>query len=72
MGTVFDRLVLPDFGGFICGCRCAGLAAWTWPLMIVGVNSIAIYCMSMLLKPWVAATWKIHLGPRFSSVGSAQ
>lgn len=37
--------------------------AWTWPLMIVGVNSIAIYCMGQLLKPWTARTLQTHLGP---------
>lgn len=41
-----------------------GWRGWTWPLVVVGVNSIAIYCMSMLLKPWVISTVKIHLGPR--------
>ncbi len=41
----------------------AGFRRWTWPLMIVGVNSIAIYCMGQLLKPWTARTLKIHLGP---------
>jgi predicted acyltransferase len=35
---------------------------WTFPLVVVGVNSIAIYCMSMLLKAWTARTLKTHLG----------
>lgn len=26
------------------------------------MNSIAIYCMEMLLKPWMAKTLKTHLG----------
>jgi predicted acyltransferase len=26
------------------------------------MNSIAIYCMAQLLKPWVATTLRIHLG----------
>ena len=26
---------------------------WTYPLVVVGANSIAVYCISMMLKPWV-------------------
>jgi predicted acyltransferase len=32
------------------------------PFVVVGVNSMAIYCMSMLLKPWVAQTFERHFG----------
>jgi predicted acyltransferase len=35
---------------------------WTFPLVVVGVNSIAIYCMSMMLKPWTARTLETHFG----------
>jgi predicted acyltransferase len=35
---------------------------WTFPLVVVGMNSIAIYVMSMLLKPWAARTLRTHLG----------
>lgn len=40
-----------------------GRRRWAFPLVVVGMNSIAMYSMSMLLKPWVARTWQIHLGP---------
>ncbi len=33
------------------------------PLVVVGMNSIAVYCMSQLLKPWVRDTLKCHFGP---------
>lgn len=36
---------------------------WSFPLIVVGMNSIAIYAMGMLLKPWVRETLKTHLGP---------
>jgi len=36
---------------------------WAFPLLVVGMNSIAIYCMSMILKPWTGETWKRHFGP---------
>ncbi len=30
------------------------------PLIVVGMNSMAIYCMGMLLKPWTATNLKRH------------
>jgi predicted acyltransferase len=38
------------------------LRFWTFPLVVVGVNSIAIYCMGQLLKPWTERTLQIHFG----------
>ncbi len=34
---------------------------WSWPLVIVGMNSIAMYLMAQLLKPWVGSSLKRHL-----------
>ena len=36
---------------------------WAFPLVVVGVNSIAIYCMGMTLKGWTARAWsaRAHL-----------
>jgi predicted acyltransferase len=39
-----------------------GCKKWAVPLALVGMNSIAVYCMSQLLKPWVRDTCKRHLG----------
>ena len=39
-----------------------GYRRWTFPLTVVGMNSIAIYDMDMLLKPWVGDSLKTHLG----------
>ena len=39
-----------------------GYRRWTFPFVVVGMNSIAIYCMDMLLKPWVAKSLSTHLG----------
>lgn len=41
----------------------AGFRKWPQFLVIVGMNSIAIYLMSQLMRPWVRDTLKIHLGP---------
>lgn len=38
------------------------LGPLAFPVAVVGVNSLAIYCMSMLLKPWVARSLKTHFG----------
>lgn len=34
-----------------------------FPLIVMGMNSIASYCMGMLLRPWTVKTLKIHCGP---------
>lgn len=36
--------------------------AWSFPLFVVGMNSIAIYCMGQLLRGWTAKTLQTHLG----------
>jgi heparan-alpha-glucosaminide N-acetyltransferase len=35
---------------------------WTFPLTVVGMNSIAIYCLDKLIHPWILTTIKTHLG----------
>ena len=42
---------------------------WAFPLVVVGMNSITMYCMAMLLKPWLAETLKRHLGPNIFAYG---
>ncbi len=39
-----------------------GFRRWSFPLVVVGMNSIAVYCMSMTLKPWTAQQLQTHLG----------
>jgi predicted acyltransferase len=39
-----------------------GWRGWAFPLVVVGMNSIAMYCMSQLLKPWTRQTLRTHLG----------
>ena len=38
----------------------ARLKAWAFPLVVVGMNSIAIYCMAQLLKSWVRESLERH------------
>jgi predicted acyltransferase len=35
---------------------------WAFPLVVMGMNSIAVYCMSMSLKPYTARQLKTHFG----------
>lgn len=35
---------------------------WTFPLVVAGTNSIALYVMSQLLPPWTSEFLKKHLG----------
>jgi predicted acyltransferase len=68
------RIWTPSWALFSTGWCCLILASlyglidvlgyrrWTFPLVVVGVNSIAIYCMSMTLKGWAAGTWRTHFG----------
>ena len=39
-----------------------GYRRWAFPLIVVGMNSIAIYCMSQLMRPWLRETLKRHFG----------
>ncbi len=40
----------------------AGWKKWSLPLVVVGMNSIAVYCLYQLLNPWVRETMRIHFG----------
>lgn len=67
------RIWTPSWAVFSAGWTLWILAAFYWiidlkgfkrlafPLAVVGMNSIAMYCMAQLLKPWISATLKIHL-----------
>ncbi len=44
-----------------------GKKAWAFPLVVVGMNSIAIYLMSHLIKSWLVGTLKSHFGQQIFS-----
>ena len=54
MGRLLHGLDLLDAGGVLCRDRRGRLPALAFPLVVVGMNSIAIYLMSQLMKPFVA------------------
>jgi predicted acyltransferase len=39
-----------------------GYRRWAFPLVVVGMNSIAMYCLAQLSKGWIRQTLKTHLG----------
>jgi heparan-alpha-glucosaminide N-acetyltransferase len=48
--------------GFYALVDMAGYKKIVWPLVVVGMNSIAIYCMSQLIRGWVDKTIERHFG----------
>ncbi|HEY7427164.1 MAG TPA: hypothetical protein VH682_23220 [Gemmataceae bacterium] len=49
--------------GFFWIIDIVGWKRWAFPLVVVGMNSIAMYCMAQLMKGWVGNSLRIHLGP---------
>jgi len=49
-----------------------GYRRWTFPLVVVGMNSIAIYAMDMLLKPWMTKTLQTHLGDQVFEIAGPE
>jgi heparan-alpha-glucosaminide N-acetyltransferase len=49
--------------GFFWIIDIQGWRRWAFPLIVVGMNSIAMYCMAQLMKGWIANSLQMHLGP---------
>ncbi len=49
--------------GFFCVIDIVGWRRWAFPLVVVGMNSIAMYLMAQLLPGWIARSLQIHVGP---------
>ncbi|MFA5189127.1 MAG: DUF5009 domain-containing protein [Verrucomicrobiia bacterium] len=45
----------------------AGWRRWSFPLLVVGMNSIAIYLMAQLWPGWIRTLLKAHIGQEFFS-----
>ena len=39
-----------------------GWKAWAFPLVVIGMNSIAIYCLVHLMDNFILSSLKTHLG----------
>ena len=46
-----------------------GYAGWTYPLRVIGRNSIAAYCIAHLIDDFIRGSFRTHLGPDFFHVG---
>lgn len=54
--------VLAMLAAFYAVIDVVGWRRWAFPLVVVGCNSIVMYLMAQLMKPWLVATLKTHLG----------
>jgi predicted acyltransferase len=73
------RIWTPSWTLFAAGCTLWMLAGfytvievvrlrfWAFPLAVVGMNSIAIYCMDKLLRPFLLDSLKTHFGENLFS-----
>ena len=71
---IVKRIWTPSWTLFSTGWTCLILAAffgvvdilkfrwWTFPLIVVGMNSITMYCMAELIPGWIHRTLKTHFG----------
>jgi heparan-alpha-glucosaminide N-acetyltransferase len=57
--TGWTCLMLAGFYGVI---ELAGLRRWAFPLVVVGMNSIAIYVLDKLTRAWLVKRLMVHLG----------
>ena len=46
-----------------------GYVAWTYPLRVIGRNSIAAYCLAHLIEDFIRENFRTHLGPKFFGIG---
>ncbi len=71
---IVKRIWTPSWAVFSTGWTLLMLAAffwvidivgwrrWSFPLIVVGMNSIAMYCMAQLMKGWVRGSLQTHFG----------
>jgi heparan-alpha-glucosaminide N-acetyltransferase len=61
-------LVVLMLAGFYALIEWKGWRRWAFPLIVVGMNSIAIYVMSWTMQPFLHRSLQIHLGWLISAV----
>jgi predicted acyltransferase len=42
-----------------------GYAGWTYPIRVIGRNSIAAYCLAHLIDDFIRSAFRTHLGREF-------
>jgi heparan-alpha-glucosaminide N-acetyltransferase len=48
-----------------------GFKKWAFPLVVIGMNSIAAYCIAHFMEEFLVSTFRIHLGPNFFQFAGA-
>jgi heparan-alpha-glucosaminide N-acetyltransferase len=48
-----------------------GFKKWAFPLVVIGMNSIAAYCIAHFFEEFFVSTFRIHLGPNFFGFAGA-
>lgn len=48
-----------------------GWKAWAFPFVVVGMNSIVMYCMAGMIKGWISQSLRTHLGQKIFEVPAA-
>ncbi len=48
-----------------------GFRKWAFPLVVIGMNSIAAYCIAHFFEEFFVSTFRIHLGPSFFAFAGA-
>jgi len=60
------------FAGFTWVIEARGYRKWAFPLVVIGMNSMAAYLIAHFLENFLASSYRIHLGPdAFKIAGSA-
>jgi heparan-alpha-glucosaminide N-acetyltransferase len=54
--------------GFYAVLEILRLQKWAFPLVVIGMNSIAIYCMVHLMNSFISGSFKTHLGQNIFQV----
>jgi predicted acyltransferase len=74
LGPVVKRIWTPSwtlYSGGLCFLALAGfhavmdvigLKSWAFPLRVIGMNSIAAYCLAHLIEDFVVGSFRTHLG----------
>ena len=62
LDVVQRRLVFPAAGGFLSVIDIWGWRAWAFPLVVIGLNSIAAYCIAHLFEGFIHSSFETHLG----------
>lgn len=62
--------VLLMLAGFMAVIDRAGYQRWAFPLIVVGLNPITIYCLFQLSSGWIKSQTRVHLGQEiFKALG---